>query len=96
LDDFDFSGVVALGLCLALFFFDEQLLVSLSQELSPLKMNICVTIIPTPTAVLYHAMERNWLMGNCAKITATPIQPNMKTEYLWYEDFCSWQLDHEW
>ena len=77
LDNLDFSGPAVLGLCLALLRFHEQL-ESLLQELSPLKMMICVTIIPTPTTALYQAMERNWLMGNCANITATPI----KTEKL--------------
>ena len=71
LDNLDFSGPVVLDLCLGLLRFHEQL-ESLLQELSPLKMMICVTIIPTPTTALYQAMERNWLMGNCANITATP------------------------
>ena len=73
LDNLDFSGPAVLGLCLGLLCFHEQL-ESLLQELSPLKMMICVTIIPTPTTALYQAMERNWLMGNCANITATPIE----------------------
>ena len=73
LDSLVFSEAVVFVFCFTLlrFHFHEQL-VSLLQALSPLKIKICITIIPSPATTLYQAMERNWLIGNCAKITATP------------------------
>lgn len=35
-------------------------------------MNICSTMNEIPTATLYHAIDRNWSIRNCAKMTASP------------------------
>ena len=62
------------------FLIAEQLrvqLLSLLQSLSPLNMSSCNTINATPTAALYHAIDRNWLMGSCANMTATPMKKSV-------------------
>lgn len=58
LDSLVFSGADVFGLGFAFLDLREQFL-SFLQLLSPLKINICVTKIPSPTATLYQAMERN-------------------------------------
>ena len=42
------------------------------QPASPWNSNTSRPIKAKPHATLYHAMERNWLMSNCAKMAAAP------------------------
>lgn len=44
----------------------------LLQVLSPWNMTICSIMKAIPVATLNHAIDRNWLISNCAKITANP------------------------
>ena len=67
------SGPAILRGCLLVRDFQEQL-VSFVQSLSPLNISNCTTMMAIPATALYHAMDRNWLMGNWANITATPVE----------------------